>query len=112
MYRFEKNELIINSKKRTFEYEIRQVIESYERYYVLLSIPFDKSEMNNIFCIDKTNDLVWRVQDLNVLFPDLKNLPYEQMGIKNDKLYASDFYGRNYTINLLTGNIEGCDIVK
>ena len=68
MYRFEKNELIINGKKRTFEYEIRQVFESYECYYVLLSIPFDKSEMNNIFCIDKNNDLIWRVQDLNIYF--------------------------------------------
>ncbi len=112
MYRFEKNVLEINSRKRTFEYEIRQVIELSECYYVLLSIPFNKSEINNIFCVDKNNDLLWRAQDLNVLFPDLKNLPYEQMGIKEDKLYASDFYGRNYTINILNGNIEGCDIVK
>ena len=34
------------------------------------------------------------------------------MGIKDNTLYASDFYGRSYSINLDTGKIEGCNIVK
>ena len=112
MYKFEKNELIINSNSRTFEYDIRKVIEYNECYYILLSIPFNKSEINNIFCVDKQNKLLWRSENLDVLFPDLENLPYEQMGIKDNKLYASDFYGRNYHINLLNGKMGECTIVK
>jgi integrase/recombinase XerD len=51
-------------------------------------------------------------EDLNLLYPNLKNLPYEQMGIKDNILYTSDFYGRSYSIDLDTGKINGCNIVK
>lgn len=112
MYKYQRNELIIDDKKRTFEYDVRNVIEINECYVVLLSIPFNKSAINNIYCVNNKNDLLWRSEDLNLLFPEMKNLPYEQMGIKNNKIYASDFYGRNYCINPLNGKIGECSIVR
>lgn len=47
---------------------------------------------------------MWQSQDLSLLYQNSKNLlPYEQMGFKDGYIYASDFYGRNYKINVNNG---------
>lgn len=112
MVEYKKNKIVINGNEKTFNYDIRDVIEHNNKYYILLSIPFNQNEINNIYCLDEEVKFVWQSEDLNSLFPNLKNLPYEQMGINNDVLYASDFYGRNYKIGLLDGKIGECIIVK
>ncbi|WP_196595856.1 hypothetical protein [Pectinatus frisingensis] len=112
MHRIKDNTLFINSKYVKFDFDIRDTMEYFGYVLVLLSIPFTKSDINNIYCVNKFGEIVWRVEDLNLLYPNLKNLPYEQMGIKDGILHASDFYGRNYMIDLDTGKINGCKIVK
>lgn len=112
MYSVKDNTLFINSKYVKFGFDIRCTIEYKKHVLVLLSIPFTRNDINNIYCINQLGEIVWQVEDLNFLYPNLKNLPYEQMGIKDDILYASDFYGRNYSIDLDTGKIKGCNIVK
>lgn len=112
MYQYNKNKFIINGKTVEFSFEIRKVLEYKDKYIILLSIPYDKNELNNIFCLDKKGTIIWKAEDLNKLFPKLKNIPYEQMGIINDQLFASDFYGRNYKINLFDGKVEEYNIVK
>lgn len=113
MYQYEKNHIEINNNSYDFEFDIRAVIEYKETYVVLLAIPFNKTEINNIYCLNDQAKLVWQSEDLSVRYSELKNpLPYEQMGIKDDIIFASDFYGRNYKINLNNGKIEGFDIVK
>lgn len=65
-----------------------------------------------IYCLDEQSNVVWQSEDFAVIYSQSKNLPYEQMGIKDFSIYASDFYGRNYKINVNTGKIEDCTIVK
>ncbi|URZ01287.1 hypothetical protein [Clostridium felsineum] len=79
---------------------------------VLLSIPFDKTEMDNLYAISKQGKVVWRVQRLNTVFFNQNNLPYEQMNVNENFITATDFYARRYFINPLNGNIEKSDIVK
>lgn len=113
MYKFENNCIEINNKIYEFKYEIRTVLEYKCNYIVLLSIPFNISEINNIYCLDSQAKMLWQAEDLNSAYPDLKNvLPYEQMGIKPGYIFASDFYGRIFKINLANGKIEGFDIVR
>lgn len=112
MYSIKKNVLFVNLKQVKFNFNIRDAIEYMDRIIVLLDIPYANNDINNIYCIDKSGAIVWQSEDLNSLYPNLKNLPYEQMGIKDDILYAVDFYGRSYSINLNTGTIEDCHIVK
>ena len=113
MYQYEKNHIEINNNSYDFEFDIRAVIEHKEKYVVLLAIPFNKTEINNIQCLDGQAKLIWQSEDISVRYPELKNLlPYEQMGIKDDIIFASDFYGRNYQINVNTGKIEGVKTVK
>ena len=113
MYQYEKNHIEINNNSYSFEFDIRAVIEYKENYIVLLAIPFNKTEINNIYCLDAKERLIWQVEDLSVRYPELKKpLPYEQMGIKDDIIFASDFYGRNYQIKVNSGKIEGVKTFK
>lgn len=112
MYQYNKKRIMINNIGYDFKYDIRTVVQYKGKYIVLLGIPFSSEEINNIYCLDAQANLVWQSEDLSHLYPELKNLPYEQMGIKDDSIFASDFYGRNYKINLDNGKIEGCNIFK
>lgn len=112
MYSIKDNILFINSKYVEFGFDIRNIVEYSGCVLVLLSIPFTRNDINNIYCVNEFGEVVWQSEDLNALYPSLKNLPYEQMGIKDGILYASDFYGRSYLIDLETGKIIGCNIVK
>lgn len=112
MHFFVDKSITINNCVYSFDFDIRKVLEYQNYYIVLLSIPFDSNCINNLYCLDDKANVIWQAEDLNKLFPKFTNLPYEQMGIKNDKLFASDFYGKNYMINLLNGAVEGYTIVK
>lgn len=112
MYSIKDNSLFINSKYVEFGFDIRNTVEYLGCILVLLSIPFTRNDINNIYCVNEFGEIVGQSENLNSLYPNLKNLPYEQMGIKDGILYASDFYGRSYLIDLETGKINGCNIVK
>lgn len=113
MYEYNRNHLEINGKGYDFEFEIRSVIQYKENYIVLLAIPYSSNEINNIYCLDAEAKVNWQSEDIASKYPELKNLlPYEHMGLKEDKIYASDFYGRSFEINAETGKIEGRSIVK
>ncbi len=113
MYLYEKKYIEINGNSYDFEFDIRTVVQYKEKYIVLLGIPFNRTEINNIYCLDAQANLIWQSEDLSTRYPELKNpLPYEQIGIKDDTIFASDFYGRNYKINADSGKIEGINIVR
>lgn len=112
MYIVDGNMLKINSNKILFQNEIREVVMYNGCFIVLLSVPYNTIDIDNIYCVDENGSLLWQVEGLSKVFPDLKALPYEQMGIKEETLFASDFYGRNYTIDLSNGKIKDCKIVK
>ena len=113
MYQYDKKHIEINGNIYDFDFDIRTVIQYKERFIVLLGIPFNKTEINNIYCLDDQARLIWQSEYLSIRYPTLKNLlHYEQMGIKDDTIFASDFYGRNYKINVDSGKIEEFDVVK
>ena len=112
MYQYNGKSIRINSMYHSFEHDIRTVLQYQGKYIVLLAIPFDSEEINNIYCINSYADLVWQVEDLSALYPSMLNLAYEHMGIKDGAIFATDFYGRSYKINIDSGKIEGYSIVK
>ena len=112
MYSYELSDIQINGNRYHFEYNIREVIEYKETYIVLLEIPFNCDEINNIYCLDKNANIKWQSEYLSKKYPKLKNLAYLRIGIIGNIVYATDFYGRNYRIDAENGKILGCKMVK
>lgn len=112
MYEYENNQIEINRHKYCFDYNIGTVIYYQKKYIVMLTIPDEAADINNIFCLDEQANLLWQSEDLNLLYPGYKNEPYANVGIKDGYIYASDFVGCNYKISLETGKIVGCQVNK
>ncbi len=112
MYKYKENCIEINGKQREFKYNIGKVEQYKNMYMVLVEVPYDKNDINNIYCLDEQANIVWQSEDLNKLYPTLLNLPYEYMDIVDDIMYTCDFMGRHQLINMETGKIEGRTLSK
>lgn len=113
MFSYEGNIIRIDDNEHTFQFDIRSVLVCKAYYVVLLSIPFNENYINNLFCIDNNAHIIWQSEDILKKYPDINNpLPYEQVLLKDGILYASDFYGRYFTISVETGDIISRGIGK
>lgn len=111
MITFEKNKIIHSGKTiKEFEYQIRNMIEIDDLIIILLEIPFgNTTKKNNIVAINLQGNVVWTVDASEYV----KNaLPFEQMFLKDNFLYASDFYARKFKINYEAGIIEDMSVSK
>lgn len=107
-----KNKLRIDKKIMEFKYDIRDAKVIDNQIIVLLSIPFNVDEIDNIYAVSLDCKITWKVESLSIINPNGNNLPYENMFFNNGELTATDFYGRRYFINIADGTIEKRDIVK
>ena len=112
MYSYELSTIKINDKSYHFKHNIREVIQYKNTYIILLVLPSGCDEINNIICLDENANIKWQSEDLRKKYPKLINLAYLRMGIIDDTVYATDFFGRNYRIDPSSGKILGCKIVK
>ena len=106
------NELEIDGQTILFDAPIRDVKIAGNLAVVLLSIPFESDETDNLYAVDTSGQIRWRSQRLRERFPNEKLLAYEQITVLENRLFATDFYGRRYAIDLWNGNILGRDFVK
>ena len=111
MVKYEKYNLIVNGKViKCFKFEIRKVIEQGDEFIVLLEIPFDNaSEKDNIFRIGASGNVVWTINNNGY---SNNSYPFEQMTLREDWLYATDFYARRFKIDIRTGKIVDMTISK
>ena len=112
MYIYKSSYILINGKSYHFKNKIREVIKYKDTYIVLLEIPEGCDEINNIYCLDKNANIKWQSEDLNIKYPKYLKLPYVSLRIKDDIVYANDFFGRRFEINAENGKILGYTIVK
>lgn len=111
MAEYKKHQLIVNDKIiKSFKFEIRNVIEYGDEFIVLLEIPFDNEcEKNNILRIDASGNVVWTIDNSGY---SNNSYPFEQMTLREDWLYATDFYARRFKIDIRTGKIVDMTISK
>ena len=106
------NELSIDSKTIKFNYDIRDTKVDNNQVIVLLSIPFNINEIDNIYAVSLEYKINWKIESLNIINPKGNNLPYENIFFNSEELTATDFYGRRYFINTIDGTIVKKDVVK
>lgn len=105
-FEYGKTFLKIGEKNITFTLNIRDVKQAGQFVVVLLEVPNGDDTLNNIYAYDLNGKLKWQVQPVTEKFSDLVNpLPYENMFCEDNKISASDFYGRKFWIDLETGKL-------
>lgn len=103
----------INEYKIAFKYNIDSVKFFQNVYIVLLDIPTEIKEVNNIFAINDRCELLWRIQDPAKLYNIINDVPY--VGIRIDDqgvLIATNFNGVTYSVDINTGNVIGRGTTK
>ena len=110
------NILNIGGTKITVIYPIKQVESISGKYVVLLKIPrveLGAEELNNILCYNENGEMCWRIREkLPSNIVSKEQIPYVAIQIMNGKLYATDFWGRKFNVDVENGNLMDVKIVR
>lgn len=113
---FEDNVVCIEGNKIVVKYPIKKIEEIANKIIVLLKIPrveLGIDELNNILCYDENGLLCWQID--NKLPSDIvskEQVPYVAIQIIDDKLYATDFWGRKFEVNVKNGSLLSVKTVR
>lgn len=69
--------------------------------------------MCNIYCYNINSKLEWQIRNSpSENYPELKRMPFVGLYLDHSNLYATDFMGRRFKINIKTGELGEVNIVK
>ena len=80
-----------------------------KKYIVLLKIPrveLGVEELNNILCYDENGKMCWRISNKlpsNIISKE--QIPYVALQVIDEKLYATDFWGRKFNVDVESGSL-------
>lgn len=109
-FSFDDNIICINNIKIATKYPIKSVERVNDKYVILLEIPCVElgiDELNNILCYDEKGKMCWQIS--NKLPPSITckdQMPYVAIRIIDRELYATDFWGRRFRVDVNNGALE------
>lgn len=110
------NRLSVRNIKITTKYPIKKVEIVSEKYILLLKIPrieLGFEELNNIICYDKNGKLCWRISsELPSGIISKEQIPYVEIQNIDGELYATDFWGRKFNVDVENGKLVDVNMVK
>lgn len=91
-------------------YNVSQEIKIKDIVIVLLEIPYQQINNENIFCKSlNTNEIIWTIERKR---SKLENSPYVNLFLNNDKLFAVNYDGFTEEIDINDGKIIGSKFTK
>ena len=93
-------------------YKIIQTIYYGDRKIILLEPVSIAEPLNNIYCVDENNNILWQVEGVIEKFKNKTNMPYEGMSSQGHIITAANYIGVSYDIDIDTGKIVKSCIVK
>lgn len=114
MYKVIDNKLFIDENECDFEYNIEDVKYQEGVYIVLLNIPSEVNEADNIYGVNELGEVIWRIENPIIAFnikPDEQGYNYYAdsiyvgLFVSEGKFSASTFFGMNYVFNFKTGKL-------
>lgn len=116
--KFNENEMLLNNIKISFKYTIQEAIELSEKVIVQLNMPtgidLGYDELNNVFCYDYRGNKVWQIKPQTLVGREkMDPMPYELIyANNNEELFATDFMGRRFKVDIKSGEIIDFSIAK
>lgn len=110
-YKINRNSLYVNGINVDFKYEIDNVKMCNRLLIILLDIPSNIKDINNVYAVDSLGNILWQVQDASTVYSVINDVPYVGTRIiENDKIIVTNFNGVTYTIESSNGKIidRGC----
>ncbi|MGX7049584.1 hypothetical protein RU86_GL001642 [Lactococcus piscium] len=114
MYKVVEKKLFIDKNECSFEYDIDDVKYQSGIYVVLLNIPNEVEEVDNIYGVNEFGKIIWRIESPLVAF-DIKpeeqgynyfaNSIYTGIFVLDNKFSANTFFGMSYDFDFLTGKL-------
>jgi len=97
----------------SFKYKISQVLYNDRLLFILLEIPNTVSmgydEAHNVFAYNYNGDFVWQIGSRKMM----DNTDYVLITLEDENnLYATDYLGRRFKVNSITGEVSEMRIVK
>ena len=105
--------LLIGDKVVEFPYGIDNVRAYGDMLVVLLDIPSDAQAVNNVYGVDETERIIWRVQDPTEIYAIQNDVPYVGIRITRDgRIVVTNFNGVAYELDPATGRILDRGVTK
>lgn len=109
MITIHRNSLYINNKLLNFNHNIETVIIMESQVIILLNIPNDCDDIDNIYSVGIDAKVQWRIKSRSTLFDKYPKVPYVGIQLKDNMIVANDFCGIRYIIDSKNGCIVGRD---
>lgn len=92
----------INGHEVKFKYEIDKIVEVKNICIVMLEVPSNKIYNENIFGVDKTGKIIWQIEKVKHIY---KSSPYMDLFEKDEQIWAGNWDGDLYRLDIQTGII-------
>jgi hypothetical protein len=104
----DKNRVTVNGRSVAFNRDVAEYLPYEDTLIVLLNI-MDKTEYENLYCVDANAKVIWRIQDVREALPDLteQSSIFSLMRFFNGVFTYDDFLNRSFKFDPKTGKITG-----
>ena len=100
-------QLKVNGNTITFIYDIRKALVYKNMVVVLLNVPVEDEEtIDNLYAVNESGEILWRVQSLRDYLPNSAYLPYEEFSVEQDQIVVWDLWSRSFYISPENGKIQ------
>lgn len=96
-------------KEVNFQFPIRQVVESNNKYYIRLEPNIGIIFNENVFCYDKNGEMIWKIKPTNTIDTDC---PYTNIKVDGENLFLYNWSGEKILVNFDTGEILKKEFTK
>lgn len=114
-FSYNENILSINNIKIVTKYPIKNIEKVNDKYVILLKIPrveLGVDELNNILCYDEKGEMCWQISNkLPSSITCKDQIPYVTIQKTDGELYATDFWGRKFRVDVNNGELTDVMIV-
>jgi hypothetical protein len=102
----DKNRVTVHGRSVAFNRDIVEYLLYEDTLIVLLNI-MDKTEYENLYCVDANAKVIWRIQDVREALPDLteQSSIFGLLEFPNSVFTYSDCLGRSFKFDPKTGKI-------